>query len=99
MIRGFSLSRPVLLLCVLNLLLPASVPAGEDNGRTSANGVSLEGAVDRARSQYRGRVLSAETRGNGQGGTHNIRILTNDGRVRRVQVDPRTGKTIIPGQR
>ena len=60
---------------------------------------SLERAVKRARSDYNGRVISAETdNGNGHG-SHKIRILTDDGRVRRLRVDPETGEYIRPKRR
>lgn len=53
--------------------------------------VPLDSAVSRIREQQQGRVLSAETlRQNGRE-VHRIRVLTPDGRVRELHVDPRTG--------
>lgn len=79
-----------------------SVTAADQRNKESAhrdNGVSLERAVSRARNEYQGRILSAETdRQNGHS-THNIRILTDDGRVRRLRVDSDTGEYIRPNRR
>jgi len=52
---------------------------------------SLEEAVSEARGRYPGRVLSAETERRGGRESYNIRILTDDGRVKRLQVDPESG--------
>lgn len=50
--------------------------------------ITLDEAVSEVREQHDGRVISAETRRRGDGqDTHNIRILTPDGRVRRYQID------------
>lgn len=65
--------------------LGASVLAQADR-RTS-----LEDAVSDARNRYPGRVLSAETDQQGGRESYKIRILTNDGRVKRLRVDPDSG--------
>ncbi len=61
--------------------------------------VTLDHAVQKARSRYNGRVISAETVGAEEGSTHNIRILTNDGHVRRLRVDSTTGEYVMPRKR
>ena len=61
--------------------------------------VTLDNAVKKARSRYNGRVISAETVGAEDHRTHNIRILTDDGRVRRLGVDPSTGEYVRPYRR
>lgn len=48
---------------------------------------SLQDAVSEARDRYPGRVLSADTERNGGRESHRIRILTDDGRVKRIRVD------------
>jgi len=48
---------------------------------------SLDEAVSDAREHYNGKVLSAETRRHNGHETHNVRVLTDDGRVRRYRVD------------
>lgn len=54
----------------------------------SAKGdLSLDQAVQQARDRTGGRVISAETREKNGHLIHNIRILTNDGKVRRLQID------------
>lgn len=47
--------------------------------------LSLEQAVKKARENTGGRVISAETREQDGRQFHNIRILTNDGKVRRLR--------------
>ena len=60
-----------------------------DKDSRSRNGqaVSLDRAVSDVRRRYGGEVLNAETRGN----THYVKILTENGRVKTVKVDARTG--------
>ena len=53
---------------------------------------SLDEAVSDARERYPGRVLSAETDRRGGRESYNIRILTDDGRVKRLRVDPESGR-------
>jgi uncharacterized membrane protein YkoI len=57
-------------------------------GRTYQGPLSLEEAVSRIHRQYGGRVLSAEQRE----GEYHIRLLTPAGRVKRLRLDPRTGR-------
>ncbi|MCW9078721.1 MAG: PepSY domain-containing protein [Gammaproteobacteria bacterium] len=67
-------------------LLGASALAQADR-RTS-----LDDAVSEARDRYPGRVLSAETDRRGGRESYKIRILTRDGRVKRLRVDPESGR-------
>ena len=55
-------------------------------------GVSLDEAISRARRQSDGKILSAETVRVGGHNVHRIKILTSDGRVKRVQIDADTGR-------
>ncbi len=57
---------------------------------SSADYLSLDEVVDRVRSQTEGRILSAEETDSG----YRIRVLTEDGKVRRLRIDPSTGRTI-----
>lgn len=52
----------------------------------AADKVSLEEAVRRVRKQYGGRIISAETRGSGNGRVHVIKVLTDEGRVQTVRI-------------
>ncbi len=52
---------------------------------------SLDQAVSDARDRYPGRVLSAETQRRDGRESHRIRILTKDGRVKRLNVDAESG--------
>jgi uncharacterized membrane protein YkoI len=58
----------------------------------------LEEAVNQVRERVGGRVLSAETQEGDGRPRHVIRILTPDGRVRRVQVDAASGR-MLGGER
>ena len=53
---------------------------------------SLEEAVSEARGRYPGRVLSAETDRSSGRDSYNIRILTRDGRVKRLHMDAESGR-------
>lgn len=64
---------------LLGLLLSPPLSARGD--------VSLDQAVEQARERTGGRVISAETRDKNGQRVHNIRILTSDGKVRRLQID------------
>lgn len=72
------------------LLLPGLVLAGPPRD------VSLNQAIGEARNHYNGKVLSAETRRTKGRDTHNVRILTKDGRVRRYRVDAESGRRLKP---
>jgi uncharacterized membrane protein YkoI len=73
---------------LLLVTLALGVPAfAEPDRRTS-----LDEAVSQARERYNGRVLSAETQRNGERESHRIRILTRDGRVKRLEVDAESGR-------
>jgi uncharacterized membrane protein YkoI len=72
-------------LLALCALLVAS--AAQADRRTS-----LEDAVSEARGRHPGRVLSADTDRRGGRESHNIRILTRDGRVKRLRMDAESGR-------
>lgn len=72
---------------ILALLLGASAGAAGQERRKS-----LEDAVSEARDRYPGRVISAETRRNGGRESHKIRILTDDGRLKRLDIDADSGR-------
>lgn len=74
------------LLLVACVILSTLVPAHAER-RTS-----LEQAVNEARERYPGRVLSAETRREAGREAHRIRILTDDGRVKRLEMDAESGR-------
>lgn len=64
------------------ITLLAITPAGYAQQATS-----LDEAVSQARDRFPGRIISAETRKKEGRATHNIRILSKDGRVRRFNVN------------
>ena len=71
---------------ILCLVLMQPAFAGPERRAT------LDEAISEAREDIPGRVLSAETvRNNGQE-VHRLRILSDDGRVRRYNVDAETGR-------
>ncbi len=53
---------------------------------TQSDGVSLSQAVEQVRRQYKGRIVSAETRRSGKREVHHIKVLTEGGKVKTVQV-------------
>lgn len=63
------------------LLLPGAVAAQE-------GGLTLDEAVQRIKSRGEVRVLSAETVSNNGRTVYRIKVLTDDGRVKYIQVDP-----------
>jgi len=56
-------------------------------------GISLNEAVSQARQKNNGKVLSAETIRIDGRTVHHIKILTQDGRVKRSRIDAGTGNT------
>ena len=50
------------------------------------NGVSLQQAVEQVRRQCKGRIVDAKTRTNGNRETHEIKCLTQDGKVRTFRI-------------
>ena len=59
----------------------------------------LDSAVSRARERTGGRVLSAETRYVDGQPIHFVRILTKDGKVRRLRIDASSEKGAGPRRR
>lgn len=87
------MTMPKMLLLLLPLLL-AALPAADAARRTS-----LDQAVAEARERYNGRVLSAQTRRDNGRESYQIRILTEDGRVRRLRIDAGPARERRPAQR
>ncbi len=61
-------------------------------------GISLDEAIARARRQSDGKILSAETVRDGGRNVHRIKILTRDGRVKRMQYDAASGRPAPHGR-
>lgn len=74
-------------LLLITLVLAATSSQAWTDRRTS-----LEDAVSEARDRHPGRVLSAETRKRNGRESHRIRILTDDGRVKRLNMDAESGR-------
>ena len=74
--------------------LPLQLAQRENAGN---GGISLDQAVAQARQRNKGKVLSAETTRVDGRKVYRIKILTQDGRVKRTQVDARTGQTTSRG--
>ncbi len=97
-----SFSRLSFLLLIAAVMSNQTVTAGNHRGMDryeSVYEITLDNAVTRAKDQYKGRVISAETDKRNGKGTHKIRILTDDGRVRRLNVDQQTGEYVRPPRR
>jgi len=67
-------------------------------GYSENGGISLDEAVRKAKKKHKGKVLSAETVRIDDRKVYRIKILTKDGRVKRVHIDARTGKTVSRGK-
>lgn len=77
----------VLLTLLLSLIMALPAAAGPDRRK------SLDEAVSDARDRYPGRVLSAETQHRNGRESHRIRILTDQGRVKRLDIDAESGRS------
>lgn len=77
---------------IMLLLLLAVLTLGVSSQALGDRRTSLEQAVSEARDRHPGRVLSAETQRRNGRESHNIRILTNDGRVKRLHMDAESGR-------
>jgi hypothetical protein len=80
---------PQMLLCAL-LLIPSLYARGD---------VSLDQAVEQAKQRLGGRVISAETRERDGERVHNVRILTKDGKVRRLRINAEGARRQNSGRR
>ncbi len=56
--------------------------------------ISLEKAMKSLQSRYSGRVIDAKLRGNGGDLVYSFKLKSVDGKVRRVEMDARTGKLL-----
>ncbi|MCG8425779.1 MAG: PepSY domain-containing protein [Chromatiales bacterium] len=59
----------------------------------SDKSLTLDRAVSKVRKRG-GRVLSAETGRSGGKEVYRIRVLTKEGKVKRLRIDPKTGKRL-----
>jgi uncharacterized membrane protein YkoI len=71
------------------LLFSALFSVGEAFAR---GGLSLDQAVEDARRRGGGRVISAETQERDGQRVYNIRLLTKDGKVKRIRIDGDSGQ-------
>ncbi len=55
-----------------------------------SNGPTLSEAVEMVKRQYKGRIVSAETRTSGGREVHHIKVLTEDGKVKTVRIQGRS---------
>jgi uncharacterized membrane protein YkoI len=89
----------ILGLCALlgSAQLSARQPYSERQGRSNGqaeNGLTLDGAVSRIREREGGRVLSADTEQDNGDKVYRIRVLTKEGKVKRLRIDARSGRTL-----
>jgi uncharacterized membrane protein YkoI len=91
----------VALLAAVVLATPAAFaeppPWSQKGGRRDAErapraeGISLDEAVNRAERKYRARVIRAETHDSNGRRVHQLRLLSDDGRVWTVRIDAASG--------
>jgi uncharacterized membrane protein YkoI len=73
-------------------------PEGQSYNRSSQR-EDLDSAVERIRRETGGRVLHAETRENAGQQEHRVRIITDQGKVRRYRIDAGSGQELSPRER
>lgn len=66
-----------------NIAVPTELHVAQSDGLT------LSQAVEQVRRQYKGRIVSAETKRNGNKEVHHIKVLLEDGKVKTVRVPGR----------
>lgn len=64
----------------------------DEEDEAQAEGMSLDRAVDMVQRRFNARVVRAEEKRDGGQTVYRIRLLSEDGRVFTVSVDPRTGE-------
>ena len=84
----------ILVICSAMALAPVSAVADDPEGvvlRLAQNndGKTLSQAVEQVRSQTGGRILSAETKVQGNRKVHHIKVLTKDGKVKTHKIQGR----------
>jgi len=84
----------ILVICSAMALAPVSAVADDPEGvvlRLAQNndGKTLSQAVEQVRSQTGGRILSAETKVQGNREVHHIKVLTKDGKVKTHKIQGR----------
>jgi uncharacterized membrane protein YkoI len=93
---------PVALLCVSSTDAAADRFASKDGRHQSQqgrlvigqnDGPSLNEAIEQVKRQYNGRIVSAETRMNGNREVHYIKVLTSDGKVKTVKIPGRSRRS------
>ena len=58
-----------------------------------SNGPTLSEAVEMVKRQYKGRIVSAETKTSGGREVHHIKVLTEDGKVKTVRIQGRSTRS------
>lgn len=58
-----------------------------------SDGPTLAEAVEMVKQQYRGRIVSAQTKTNGDREVHYIKVLTEDGKVKTVKITGRSKRS------
>ncbi len=64
------------------------------DGAYAKGGISLDEAVEHARSSTGGRVISAETQERGGRRVHSIRLLSEGGKVKKIRIDSKSGRRL-----
>lgn len=89
----------VLFLCAAALLAPDARAGGKQGNKGGDQGLGLDEAVANLRRGGPGRVLSADTLERDGQRVHRIKILTDEGRVKRYQLDGESGQAIPSGKK
>ena len=93
--RSFRPLLPLVAALLLASPLHAAGPKAADQSPVRLTGIvfaqrncpTLSEAVEQVRRQYNGRIVSAETRRSGNREVHNIKVLTEDGKVKTIRIN------------
>lgn len=93
--RSFRPLLPLIAALLLASPLHAAGPKAADQLPFHLTGIvvaqrncpTLSEAVEQVRRQYNGRIVSAETRRSGNREVHNIKVLTEDGKVKTIRIN------------
>jgi len=77
---------------LLMFFLPSIAFASTDNAELAKPLITLDQAVKQVKQNKQGKVLAAETKQQDDAPVHIIKVLTNDGRVKKIRIKAKQDK-------
>lgn len=77
---------------LLMFILPSIAMSAVDGGHSSQSVITLDQAVKQVKQNKQGKVLAAETKQIEAAPVHIIKVLTNDGRVKKIRIKAKQDK-------